>query len=450
MKPSRDDFGLPPDLCQALAERDVTRLRDLADLALDQAIQLEGFLKLAEEGWSNLANLLRTRGYAIYLPWTVSKPAPALLNLDLSTRSLNVLLHGGINTLDKLTALKLGEFAGLPQSGPKTFFEVIERLARHSAPDVLARAKATQMKRAANTELSGANGRRRPGHSELSLQRLEERQLFSLWLEPFSERERAVLRCRYGLEADTASLNAHEIAERFAMTPGRVSQLATRLLRELASPVRLGIVRPLTNTLWATIISAGGLATEPSLARALGRYLPDDVDAGNAARLLMLAHADFYEVPALHAWCLSQVQQRTAPRIVEAALLALSTSAAPYGASELVVQARSAAHAGPRACPDGFIKACIRASEKITARADGTYRLRDRGVDDHVDRGMPSDDDYSPIDTLSVVEVQVDQLASRDNCRHRGDTTGGNGTYEDLLMQVIKEVETQLAARYSK
>jgi hypothetical protein len=89
---------------------------------------------LSERGWVHLLSVMRGRRYAVSLPWTRSKPDSTLLSVGLSSRPLSCLLHAGVDSLSKLQMLKLGELLGLPEFGPKSLVEVVDKLSRCSPP----------------------------------------------------------------------------------------------------------------------------------------------------------------------------------------------------------------------------------------------------------------------------------------------------------------------------
>ena len=333
--------------------------------------------------------------------------AAPLHTLGLSDHAYNALLRADVTTIGELLQMPASRFLTIPRLGQKSRRELEQRLRAYldwlgeeSWADVVER-------RASPPQETG------PGQTTLATQVAD-------WLSTLKERQRQVIRWRYGLQGERLTLK--QAGQRLGITRERVRQIQARALKLLAQPRSAERMAPIKATLSDLVAQAGGLMGAGQLEDALGRELAlGDVDPIGVARLVARLDDDMRWVGKIRAlgltrYPLSKVEnfQRRMARLLRQheVPMPVETLLARFKKTKLYKRHQEA-------LDDDFVIACLRAHPDVETK-DGTcalIRLSSKRLDAMVvalrELGEPSH--FSVITERANAQLRPEQRMSTHN-----------------------------------
>ena len=205
---------------------------------------------------------------------------------------------------------------------------------------------------------------------ETSLEALMEK-----WLSPLKNRERQVIRWRYGLEGEELTLE--ETGEYLDVTRSRVGQIQNKALSALKKSRRRPIIRLLGELLVYLLEQAGGMINEPQVEAALRRELViGNVNPVGVARLTFKLDANVKQFREAKAWGLRSYPLDEVKRVQARLARVLEEEHVPLSIDEVIARFKSTQFYRNRqdALNDSFILACLRVHPRIEI-SDGMCAL---------------------------------------------------------------------------
>lgn len=385
---SIEALGMPSKIVDALRSRGITTAQALATSPLFQLARIPELSTLTYEDWFNLMPALRGRkALEPRLPGG-AEAKPSLLALKLSARPLYCLVRAGIFDLSTLSRRTLTELSSLRNFGAKSFEELFGRIRAALNSGAITIDNSSLHARLPNTQPVSASDA--PYYAPalpmpISESKLAETQVdgalslderINTWFAYLTERQREVLRWRFGL-TNGQVLTLKEAGERLDVTRERVRQIETKALRYLQRSERKRIVSPLLERIHDTVVVAGGVLGEAELADALVDIADiGDIHPQGALRLLLETSEKLSRVKGIQAWCLPQLCDLI-PDVGLQVIEVLRQALAPMPCEELLRRVRQTLRRDdqPNAQYDKFILACIRVNEKLIERDEGSIGL---------------------------------------------------------------------------
>jgi RNA polymerase sigma factor (sigma-70 family) len=278
-----ESLCLPTDVIDDLRRQGTVTIEAFASLPLCQVIRIEGLTRLTEEDWSGLTRAMNARGHVRLQPTIPPQenltPDPSLLSLGISKRSFNCLLRAEINDLKRLSECALSELIGLRHFVIKSLVEVLKKLRIYLDSEKASTDRSSmlppQIETCVSVESQASDDveqNTKPSEQEVETAETSLAELVNDWLASLPERNRNVLRWRYGLE-DGQPQTLEQVGQRLGLTRERVRQIEARAVRRLDHPVRRRVVQRFVDHLQQTLTQAGGLATEAQLGEALAEVI---------------------------------------------------------------------------------------------------------------------------------------------------------------------------------
>jgi hypothetical protein len=201
--------------------------------------------------------------------------------------------------------------------------------------------------------------------------------LTTSWLSALSDRQRQIVRWRYGLDGET--LRLEDIAERIGgVSRARVSQIQGKAEHRLSHPARRREIRLVKLLLIDLLEEAGGVASEPQIEAALRReMIVGDVDPLGASRLVFESDSDFERLGA-KIWGLACHPLVEVEGVQEQMTRVLEKAHAPLPANEVISRFKETRFYRNRQhnLSEGFLIACLRAHNGLEYGDDRCYRLK--------------------------------------------------------------------------
>jgi RNA polymerase sigma factor (sigma-70 family) len=387
---SAGTIELPTNIADALRSRDITTIQALSLLPLFQLARIPELSTLTHEDWFSLMPAIkdcdvleRTRPVL-----KDARPRPSLLSLNLPVRTLNCLARAGVLDLDTLVQWTLAELVHLRNFGAKSIEELLAKMraaldsgaitlddpVSHTfQPEVRASPVAEAPCNVLSLPVESPEPKLDEVHTPEVI-KLDER--FDAWFAHLDERERNVLKWRYGL-LDGRELNLEEIGEQLQRTRERVRQIETKALRHLLGPSGQQAVRGLVAELHHAIVTRGGVMSETELGDALAEIAEiGDVNVLGAVRLLLGSSEKYTKIKGMQAWCLPHLSTLI-PLVNMESINLLREALAPISAEEIIHRFRQIQFYKEHSdeLSDKLVLACIRLNEKIVEQEDGKFGL---------------------------------------------------------------------------
>lgn len=315
------------------------------------------------------------------LPADESPSEPSSMPLDptpldvlgLSMRPHNALMRGGITTIDQLASMSREQIQMVRNIGEKALTEIESRLAAYLA-------EPSHFKAPTAVEESPSLSPISPQPDTETLAAPIEKQTLSEQVEQLlsalTDRQRQVIRCRYGLDGEVLTLD--EVGERLGVTRERVRQIQQQALRVLKKPRHYPRVRPLIALLTGLLTQAGGLMDGYQIAAALCHKLViGDIDPIGAARLISSLTTAVKWLRKVNACGLTSSPLALVPEINRGLLTVLKATYAPTPVENVLVAFKDTPTYRDHQAEldDAFILACLRAHPQIEIGEDGLCSL---------------------------------------------------------------------------
>jgi RNA polymerase sigma factor (sigma-70 family) len=258
-------------------------------------------------------------------------------------------------------------------------------------------------------------------------------ELMEHWLGVLDERDRQVLKWRYGLDDERLTLD--EIGRRLGVSRERVRQLQLRAHRRLSAPRPQSQIWLLVELLRHTFIEAGGLMTEFEMMGLIAEFVcAEAYDAEWSGRLILHVFDEFEEVVKDRLWGFASASLHLVDRINQGAVELLEEEGAPLPAAHVLnalnLRAIDLDHERQDDLDDGFIAACLRTNRDVES-ADDHYALAAWTQEQADDRGLELRDGDEP--TYRVGEGDEQQT---DESRGQGELSEqGMQKPEDVLAE---------------
>lgn len=200
--------------------------------------------------------------------------AAPILVLDLSRRTFNALYRAGYHTVGQVAALSAEQLYSVRNIAAITIAEIEARLKDRllelgSRDAILAPVPvepADQLQHQIGSQFPAEHAALSASPDQLHRAELRDATLAEIvnqWLTVLNERQREVIRLRFGLEGEWLTLA--EVGKRFGVTRERVRQIEAAALRLLVNRYRTGrscLIRPFGSALRDILIERGGIMTE--------------------------------------------------------------------------------------------------------------------------------------------------------------------------------------------
>jgi RNA polymerase sigma factor (sigma-70 family) len=180
------------------------------------------------------------------------------------------------------------------------------------------------------------------------------------------ERQRRVIRWRYGLDGETLTLQ--EVGDHLNLTRERVRQLEAKALRILQDPVRRQRILPLKALLYNLLQNAGGIMSETQIEEALRRELTIGVVSPiGVARLIFSLYDDFKSVCGEPIWGCTSFPLDQVPAITRELVEVLEMAHELFPFDEVVARFKATSFYQDHrdGLDDVFIAACLRTHPSI-------------------------------------------------------------------------------------
>ncbi|MFZ5916523.1 MAG: sigma factor-like helix-turn-helix DNA-binding protein [Chloroflexota bacterium] len=208
--------------------------------------------------------------------------------------------------------------------------------------------------------------------SETSLENLVVR-----WLSPLQDRQRQIVRWRYGL--DDHKLTLREVGDRLGVSRERVRQIQERALGVLGAPQSERVVRPFMALLRHLLEQHGGLINRPLLALALARELTvGAVDAVGVSRLALSFDTGVKWLRRTKAWGVQDRPLDELKNVQERLIGLLKKRKKPISAARVLKRFKATAYYGRRQeiLTDDWLIACLMVHPDVSVDEDGRYSLK--------------------------------------------------------------------------
>ena len=197
-------------------------------------------------------------------------------------------------------------------------------------------------------------------------------ELTTKWLGPLNDRQRQVIRWRYGLDGERLTLE--ETGRRLGVTRERARQIQNQAFPILEKPTCRAVIRPVRALLKYSLEQAGGLLNEAQVEAALRSALTiGPVNPVGVAHLLFQLDDEVQWIRQTRAWGLRTHPLDQVGGIQQRLVRILEKEHAPLPTEELMARFK-AGH--PDAGEDAFILACLRVHPEIAVDQGGYCGLR--------------------------------------------------------------------------
>ncbi len=313
------------------------------------------------------------------LPPQPLSPSPDPTPLDvlgLSARPYNALMRAGITTIGQLAAMSHAQIREVRNVGEKAFAEIESRLEAYLADPSRFKAPAV-VREPPPLPLAPP-----PPDSEMPSAPTDEQTLavqVERWLSALTDRQRQVIRWRYGLNGEVLTLD--EAGERLGVTRQRVRQIQQRALDVLKRPRYHHRVRPLIILLIDLLFQAGGLMGRSQIEAALrSELVVGDVNPVGVVRLISSSITAVKWLDKENACGLTNFPLELVPEVNQKLITVLKATYAPMPVENVLVAFKDTSiyRSHQAKLSDRFILACLRAHPQIEIDKDGLCSLGKR------------------------------------------------------------------------
>lgn len=220
------------------------------------------------------------------------------------------------------------------------------------------------------------------GLSPISRMKLAKNSLAEIieqWLslsERLDDRDRQVIRCRYGLYSKKLTLK--DVGEQLGVTRERVRQIQARSMKILMQPRYILVVQPILELMFHLLKQAGGLINEKQLEEKLNnQYNVGNIEPIDLAHLIFESNNNVKWIQETGAWGLSSLPLSLVPGIQAKFEEILEDKYVPLPRDELISQYKSTQlylnYQGM--VEDNFLIKCLNIHPKVCFDKDGNCGL---------------------------------------------------------------------------